>query len=458
MPNYVPGTPTTLSGMNATALRRIVWEKKLRDDSVRPSVFNAIPAEFKITEGQIEIMKPGMMLDVTNVGRNNGQSVRLALSTPLRKRPKYGPDELMLGNEDESDLLWTELYYNEIKKAIKFKKWGYDFNDTAYLNWVESYGPKITNFMAENYDTRCQEALLLTYAEELSATPVSKGQQFNKNWFIPNLDDSNFPAWDLTALTRTDGAADADEYYSSRTYSGAATFVENIATALLQASGTGSTSNAVLNVDNLAYLSTWIFDQHIVDPVMIDGVPSVVLKIPLRVHGWLKNPNNTGSLAAYWQNVADYIDKDRMKIPGEIGRLFDCLVVVVDPRSPTLTVDGDVGSYTLQPGFVQPGNNDDRNNQAWSNTSGATNYVFDMCTVMGANCLAKFTHDPLVTNLAESTEYGQIQGRGAYLGEGLQIPAFDKDAAGQLDGASTTQIQRGSCLVPMSRRAIASIV
>lgn len=100
MPNYVPGTPTTLSGMNATALRRIVWEKKLRDDSVRPSVFNAIPAEFKITEGQIEIMKPGMMLDVTNVGRNNGQSVRLALSTPLRKRPKYGPDELMLGNED----------------------------------------------------------------------------------------------------------------------------------------------------------------------------------------------------------------------------------------------------------------------------------------------------------------------------------------------------------------------
>ena len=77
---------------------------------------------------------------------------------------------------------------------------------------------------------------------------------------------------------------------------------------------------------------------------------------------------------------------------------------------------------------------------------------------MGANAIAKFTHDPLVTNLAESTEYGQIQGRGAYLGEGLQIPAFDKDAAGQVDGADPSQIQRGSMLVPVSRTPIATIV
>lgn len=462
MSYYVPGTPSSIDSMYATALRRIAWDSRLRQDTVRHSVFTAVKTDAKVgANGEVEVLKPGVLLDVTNVGKNStggGQYVTVALRKPLRYKAIYGTNP-QLGHEDESMLLRAKLFYNEIKKSIKFSQFGYYYNDTEYLKFVEGYDSALALFHAENDDTRYQVALMLTYADELTAAPVSLGQQFNKNWFIPNRVASGFPSWDLMALDVTTGAADADGFYSSQNYSGAGTFVENIAASMLAASGTGATPNAILNVDNLTYMRTHVIDEHMLNMITLDGRPSLILKIPPQVHGWMVNPNNTGSLGEYWENVSGYMDpKQRMIIPGEIGRLFETFVVVEDPRCPTLTVGGSQGSYTLTPGYIQPGNNDDRNKTAWSATSGSANYVFDMCCILGANALGKYTRDDLKTNLAESTEYGQVQGRGTYKGEGVQLVAYDKDTAGQDDGANTTQIQRGACLVPVSRRPIATLL
>jgi len=455
----VPGTPQSVSDLNATALRRIAYEKQLKEDSVRPSAYTMLKTEtnYDGKTGEISIEKSGIMLDVSNVGRNQGQSVVVGMVKPLHKKPRYGTSQHALGQEEDLDLLWTQLYYNEIKKSVKYFKWGYFKNDTEYLGYMKKYGPAIIKYMAELRDLRIQQALLLTYADELIEEPLNLAQQFNKNWIIPNLAESNYPAWDNTALTVTDGAADADEYYSSRQFSGATTFVENLVAAMLAGSGTGSTSKALLNVDTLAQICTYIKDQLIVNPIEMDGKPTVVLMIPQKVKGWMMNPNKAGSIAAYWQNVGEYKDKDRMIIPGEFGRLFDYFVCIENWRAPTLTTGGSVGSYTIKPGWVNPGNNDDRNNNAWSNTSGSQNYVFDVVQALGENALAEYTHDPLMSNLLENTEYGKIEGRAAYLGQGIQIPAFDKDAASRLDGSSTTQIQKGSAIIPVSRTPIATI-
>ena len=143
------------------------------------------------------------------------------------------------------------------------------------------------------------------------------------------------------------------------------------------------------------------------------------------------NPNKTGSFGAYWQNVAEYMT-DRIKIPGEMGRIFETFIMVENPRAPTITVSGDSGSRVIKPGFLRPGNNDDRNNADWANTSGATNFVFDCVFAMGANALA-------------------------YLGQGIQIPAFDLDTAAQTDGAATSQVQKGVAVIPVSRDVIETI-
>jgi hypothetical protein len=297
---------------------------------------------------------------------------------PLRKAPIYGNANTMLGNEDEQDLLWTELFYNEIKKAVKYNKWGYDFNDTKYLGWVQTYADTITEFMAENRDVRIHQALTLTYAEELTYAPVSASQQFNKNWIVPNLVESSYPSWDLTALTVTNGSLDSDNYYSSRTYSGATTFVENIAAALLAASGTGATPMATLTVDFLAQLRKYVMNDLLIEPIMLDGKMTWIFLCASNVWNWSINPNNSGSIANEFQVQAEYKDPTRMTLIGEIGRVFEHFLFIENYRAPTLTVGGSAGSYTMQVNYVQPGNNDDRNNSAWDNTSGSTNYVFDL--------------------------------------------------------------------------------
>lgn len=455
----IPGTPRSIGDLTATALRRIAYEKKLNEDSIRPSIFTALKTETSYDghTNEISIEKSGIMMDVSNVGRNQGQSVVVGLVKNLRKKPRYGTSQHSLGYEEDLELLWTQLYYNEIKKSVKYYKWGYFKNDTEYLGYMKKYGPAITKFMAENRDTRIEQALLLTVADELIEAPVNLAQQFNKNWIIPNLAESDNPAWDNTALTVADGVVDADEYYSDRTFSGATSFVENIVAAMMAASGTGATSKALLNVDTLVQICTYIKDQMIIDPIMMDGMPTVILTIPTKVKGWMMNPNKSGSLAAYWKEVAYYKDDNRMKLPGEFGRLFDYFVCVENWRAPTLTVGGSVGSYTLKPGFINPGNNDDRNNTAWSNTSGSVNYVFDVVMALGLNALAQFTHDPQQSDMYEHTEYGKIEGRNTYLGQGIQIPTFDLDAASRLDGSSTTQIQKGSAVIPVSRIPVATI-
>jgi hypothetical protein len=180
-------------------------------------------------------------------------------------------------------------------------------------------------------------------------------------------------------------------------------------------------------------------------------VPSYILKIAPPVAAWMKNPSNTGSLGAYWLSVAQYKSKERDILPGEWGRLYDQFVIVVDPRCGTLQVTGGSTAYTLSPNYIWPGNVDNRNNSAWSATSGATNFVYDLCHVLGKNALMKYTRDNLKGGLVETTEYDQIKGLSTYKGEGIMLPIFDKGTP-----SATTKIYRGSCVIPVSRAVITS--
>jgi len=453
----VVGTPSTLSDLTSTALRRVAYDSKLRVEPVLPSVFTQLKSALKIDKNDVMVMeKAGVVLDVTNIGKaQHGQYVTVGLRKGPRKKFKFGPDQTLLGNEDEQTLYWTKLYYNEIKKALKFWKMGYNYNDTEYLNFVETNGPALALAYAELYDTRCQQALLVTYAEELINTPTSLAQQFNKNWIIPNLAEGNYPDWDVTATTRTDGTADSDEYYSSRVYSGATCIVENIAAALISAAGTDSTSKALLKTDWVAQASYYAAQQLRLEQIMIDGIPTLLFLVHPAVKAWMMNPNNTSSPASNIANIMEYKDPKRMTMPGEFGRLFENLLFVTNHRAPTMVVGGSAGSYTLLPGYLWPSNNDDRNTSAWSNTSGSTNYAFDICYIVGANALARYTRDAMASNLSDKSEYGFIQGLAGYLGEGVQIPAWDLDTA---TDSPVTQVQHGSCVVPVSRAPIGTVV
>jgi hypothetical protein len=144
--------------------------------------------------------------------------------------------------------------------------------------------------------------------------------------------------------------------------------------------------------------------------------------------------------------VAQYKSSERDLIPGEFGRIYDYVVLVTDPRCATITLSGADGSWAIKPGYIYPGNWDKRNNGAWSNTSGATNYAFDICTVMGANALGRYLKTNVRSGLTEQTDYEKIKGLCSYMGDGVQLPYFDIGTP-----TDNTRVYRGSCEVPVSR-------
>lgn len=453
MPNYIPATPSSLATLGAAGMRKIIFSSKVKFDSVRSSVFTTpeLAADYTLNRaGEMIVTKKGVILNVENLGEaRTAQSVRCAMRTGLRKRARYGTGEQMLGNEDEGGLLWTEFFYNEIKKASKMYMFGYDFNDTDYLDLNAGNAKLLSSFHAENDDTRFQQAIIVQYADELTYAPISRSPQFNPNWLIPNLAYANNPAFDHTPTpTVTAGAVDADLFYPSQTYSGATSFVENIGAALTAAAGVAATPKAVLNVDHCSAIKTYMMDYHVVEPLELGGItgPGWIWKIGPKTAGYMLNPQISGSFGSNFVSTAAYGgDLDRDLVPGEIGILFGHFVVVVDWRTPTLTLSGATGSYSLKLGYIQPSNNDDRNNDAWDNTSGSTNYAFEMNSILGNMALARYVRDDMKAGLSETTEYGQIKGAGTYKGEGIQLPIFNVDTP-----TATSHIYRGSVLTPHS--------
>jgi hypothetical protein len=171
------------------------------------------------------------------------------------------------------------------------------------------------------------------------------------------------------------------------------------------------------------------------------------------------NPIQAGSMGSLWTSVSN-LSKEEASYPGMLGR-YDCLYFVVDDRAPTLTVTGASGSYAIQPGFAQPGNNDDRNLLPWSNASGTENYVFDMNYVLGSEGIAEWIVDS-ETMVDEYANYKQDLGKGLYTCGGIQLATFDKDTPDDANnsastGLGKTGIHRGTCLVLSSRRSIATI-
>jgi len=456
MSNYIPGTATTLSGMDATAIRRIAYSSRVKQDQVLPSVWTSIPTKFEVLGGEMVIMDHGVCIDVTNEGKRavgGGQSVVMTLSTNLKKAPQEGTSEDMLGNGDEFEYLYLTAYYNEVKKAVKFNQWGYDFNDTEHLGHVKAYGKKLMTFWQEHNSLRYEQAAWLGFSPELTKAPTSQTQTLNPNWAIPGLATSSYPTWDVDTITETDGSQDSNNWYPDRYYSGNGTFIENLAAAMLSGSGVTATPTATPTIDNLLEMINWMDENIVVEPISLDGNKQTrIFKVTSSVYNWMMNPNNSGSIMEYWEATAAYADK-RPYIPGEMGRLFGNYVVVKDMRAPTLTVAGSVGSYTITFGWQFPGGttNDQRNRTAWSATSGSENYVFHGCMFIGAEALCRYTRDGYTDDMYEQTEFGKRRERGSYLGEGIVLAKYDKGTP-----TATTKIYRGSCCAPFAIKQIRS--
>jgi hypothetical protein len=451
--NYVPATGRTMAQMGANALKKTLWDRTLRESNTLDDIWNHLKMSVDVRMSEIEIPDTVFMQFQTPPKGNHRMVV--GMTTPLKKAFQEGTDETMLGNEEQLELMHLTLRYNELKKAVAYRGWGIEFNDLESTGLYGTINPKFQKAWAEYRGRRIRETLMLTVASELTKAPINLKQQFNSNVFICNLAMGDQPTWSI-ADVETDVDAEATAYgYKGTDFLGGDNpgnndnYIDELASKMLQASGTSNSAQAWMDVHNLADLELFVRTRLKLMPVTIGKKRGFLFIIPSDVASYLTNPARAGSMGSIWKDYAD-LSIEEQSVPGMLGR-YRSLWFIEDERAPTLTVDGESGTYTLRPGFMQIGDNDERNANPWS----SSNHVFEVGTVVGAGALAEWIVNPLAY-AQEGTEYGQLLGKGSYMCGGIQLGRFDVDEPDDAHdnggtGAGKTIMQRGSCMVLISR-------
>lgn len=435
----VPASAHGLSTMKALALQMKGFNKQLATESVLNDCFEKLSDVVGVDAKGTTI--PNAIFMKVSQPADGTHSMVIPLLKSLQEKAYMGDAEAILGNEENLRLKHLTVFYNEIKKSVAQFGWGINFNDLSYMNVYGRITDLFTRFYAELRGRRIREALLLTYAEELTKSPISKKQRFNPNMFVTNTNIGDMPSYDTTGAWLADSTATAGTYPAGTTFSDTSSeyVVESIGDALAAAtSGFTDFGNAVMNVDDLLRLEYYVSHDLLLEPFMMDGQPTYIFTVPAITVNHLLNPSVTKSLGEVWKDTAA-LTKAEASIPLVLGRVGS-LLLIKDSRYPTVTVGGADGAWTLKVGFQQPGRNDGRNHAAAS----SSNKVFAVGSVIGAGALVEWVASPL-KYATESTEYGQLLGKGAHTCAGIQAAVFDEDT--RADG---TYQQNTSCAVFMA--------
>lgn len=378
-------TPTFVeAGMQA-----IGFNKMLRHLSLTEDIFTVLNENYDVEKKKI----PDAIY-MTVGGDNNEHTRRIPMIMPLQGNPRYGR-QAQVGFEENLRTRWSTIYKNDYSHAVINQVFGIDAQDKNFYNIPSEIMPLLGTYFKELKGVHIRQALLRRYSENLTnALPTSAvvTREWTPNFYIKNLADASQPT-----------------FSSNNT-----TYTNNIGEALNSA---GSGINTTLDFQYLAALQDYAFYTRRIQPLDINGQQRYIFLVPSRQAYFLKNPYNPGSFGEMWVNYNRFQDK-KMNWPNELGE-FGRLILIEDPRSPTLTLGGTSAPFTLTDSYLRPGNNDER-----STASDA----YDVGFLIGKGALVEWDAEALHYEDEDALTYGKNKGTGGFGTSGCQQVQYDTDA------------------------------
>lgn len=448
-----PVVPVTLSAMTAAALQIIAYNTKLRTETILPDVFETLSGTVDYSDRGAKV--PDAIFLKLEKPVKGAHSITVPLLMRLKAAPKYGTTALV-GTEETLRLKHMTVYYNLIRKAVATEEYGVNANDVSAYDLYGQVGPLITDFISELRGRRIREASLLTIAEELTQAPISLSHRFNSNIFVPNTVLGGMPVSDPQDVTEGTNTYLSGANANNGAISDASgDHVAAIGAALHSATnGFANPEYCTLNIESLLALDYHCTQTLRLEPIMIGGKPTLVFVVPAPQMIKLLNPTGSSTNIGYiWKELTAVSNAEQNLIPNAYCRVRN-LVLVEDSRYATLTVGGHAAtpSYTLTPGFLQPGNYDGRNTSAYNSSS---NLVFEVGCVYGKGALVEWIVQPL-KYATEAYDYEMVKGKGAYQCAGIQLVEYNVDNATASDTHATKE-QHGSCIVIMSQPSLVTV-
>lgn len=406
-------SPQTIDGMNVDALLQQVWNNKAYLESVMPDpIFNNQDLIEPISVVDRQAVPAINQLFVNVTPKNTGaRNITLAFISAFDMAPREGNVSLV-GYETDFEMKWTKCYANDWAGGVTLQNFGIDARELRNYGLNQESKKLLYQWRQEILGYYARQALCQRYSNNLTATPVSLTLGLNKNVWVPSLADSAQPAYDPTT----------------------ASFATNIGTALAAAG-----MNAVLTPSYLLQFIDTLEGSYI-KPIMIGGKPYWVMTVAPREIRRLRDPAVTGSFGAYFVQAANLTDVNKIIPTSEIV-VADNLILVRDPRTPTITLGGSASAYTLTFGYEKAGRATTRTSGV--SEAGSANYFYANI-LMGAGALMWYEPEK-VHEEKQPDEYSQYEAEALFGAIGYQTPVWniDDDTAD-----STTAQQESSYIVP----------
>lgn len=376
-------TPSTLQ----QNLIREYWDTKLQDETLFRDLFSALRTPFDRTSN-VDIPMNAITMELNAQVKSGFRSAHIGFLHALQGAGREGDQQLQIMNEETFREKEQEVYYNEYSHAVSVYDYGIHANEQkAYGLNMETATRKLGAHAEEKRGLYYRQALMQRYGQNLTMSPVAATQPWNSNVFVKGVPTSQQPQYSPVLQDYTD----------------------NIGTACVQAGTSSHLDGAFLN---------WLHYQLTMgryEGLQLGGKSNqFILTVPPAQKFHVLDLTNDNSIARYWTDVARMNGQEQAVLPDLLGRWVN-IWLVEDERAPTLTINGSAAPFTLTPGYVYPGNNDQRD------TSVGTR---DVGFVIGRAPIIDWINRP-IHHKYDDYNYQKWQGKG-YFGEcGVQLRWYD---------------------------------
>jgi hypothetical protein len=409
----------------STALLQKRWnDNQLYMESLLPDpLFNSADLTKVVDVGpgrnKIAMPESEFFLDVTPKDKKGkaARTVELVFLKSLDMDPIEGNASELIGSEETLALKSSAFTANDWCGGVTEDTFGIDFRELSAYGVYSEIRPLLSQWLGELRGYYARYALVHKHSPNLEAAPISTTSgTINPNVYFMGLTESRQPAYDSTT----------------------ADFISNIGNAHMSANGTG----CIYNVPKLLKLIDWARDTKYIEPGKINGNAMYLLLSSTDDFRNLRDPSVDDSWGRYWRDVAATEDLNKVVPGGTKMVIAEELVVVRDPRSPTMAISGTTSNYTLSFGYMKYGR---KTTRITTRGTAGTYLYYNVNFLLGRGALVKY--EPELPHFeTQGDNHGKYKSTGLFGAVGYKVPVWDVDSP-----TDSTAQQESSAIILTSR-------
>jgi len=411
-------SPTNLSskGVEAGLLKKL-WESKTAVESVHgdPILGNKDLREpLEVGSKNAPKVPSKVILDITPSSKldKGVRDITLKMVKSLSGAGQFGNTGRVMGNEENLAMKYAKAHSNDWMHGVTTDTYGIDFREMDQGDVYKLVQPLLSQWRGELEGYMIRDAWLNTRSFNLASAPLSLTRPLNSNWHFPGLANSSQPV------------------YQRGTHQ-----MEN---EVGRAAAAVTASDCHLTISAIRKLISRAENEKYIKPIDINGRKMYVLLTHYEEYENILDESRTGTAGNIFVTGAAVQEYSQL-FKGDVGVLFDKVLVIKDPRAATMSISGTSADYAFSFGYKKMGRVDTRT------TSRTSNVNFNINMLLGAESLLRFEAE--AGHFEEQMdEYKKYKGV-AYIGAlGYEIPNFDVDSP-----TDSTLQQESSMVIPTQR-------